>query len=83
MNYLLREGEIEIARRIEDGIRQVLASIAEYPETISMLLDEFDRYQAEEIRLTDIITGFAESEEDAAMAASHVGSEVPKEELSG
>ncbi|MCW8999026.1 MAG: RNA polymerase sigma factor RpoD [Kangiellaceae bacterium] len=81
VELLTREGEIEIARRIEDGIRQVLASIAEYPETISMLLDEFDRYQAEEIRLTDIITGFAESEEEAAMAASHVGSEVPKEEL--
>ena len=81
VELLTREGEIEIARRIEDGIRQVLASIAEYPETISTLLDEYDRYQAAEIRLTDIITGFADSEEEAAMAASHVGSEVPKEEL--
>ena len=81
VELLTREGEIEIARRIEDGIRQVLASIAEYPETISTLLDEFDRYQAGEIRLTDIITGYADSEEQAAMAASHVGSEVPKEEL--
>ncbi|WP_196139509.1 RNA polymerase sigma factor RpoD [Aliikangiella sp. G2MR2-5] len=81
VELLTREGEIEIARRIEDGIRQVLASIAEYPETISMLLDEYDRFQAEEIRLTDIITGFADTEEEAAMAASHVGSEVPDEEL--
>jgi len=81
VELLTREGEIEIARRIEDGIRQVLASIAEYPETITTLLDEFDRYQAGEIRLTDIITGFADSEEQAAMAASHVGSEVPKDEL--
>ncbi|TQV87714.1 RNA polymerase sigma factor RpoD [Aliikangiella coralliicola] len=81
VELLTREGEIEIARRIEDGIRQVLASIAEYPETVSMLLDEYDRFVAEEIRLTDIITGFADSEEEAAMAASHVGSEVPEEEL--
>ncbi|WP_444997212.1 RNA polymerase sigma factor RpoD [Aliikangiella sp. IMCC44359] len=81
VELLTREGEIEIARRIEDGIRQVLASIAEYPETISTLLDEFDRYSAGEIRLTDIITGYADSEDEAAMAASHVGSEVPKEEL--
>ncbi|MET1254561.1 RNA polymerase sigma factor RpoD [Aliikangiella maris] len=81
VELLTREGEIEIARRIEDGIRQVLASIAEYPETISTLLDEYDRFQAGEIRLTDIITGFADSEDEAAMAASHVGSEVPKEEL--
>ncbi len=81
VELLTREGEIEIARRIEDGIRQVLASIAEYPETISMLLDEYDRYQAEEIRLTDIISGYADSEEEAVMAAAHVGSEVPAEEL--
>lgn len=81
VELLTREGEIVIAKRIEDGIRQVLSSIAEYPETISTLLDEFDRYLAEEIRLTDIITGFADSEEEAAMAASHVGSEVPEEEL--
>ncbi len=81
VELLTREGEIEIARRIEDGIRQVLASIAEYPETISMLLDEYDRCLAEEVRLSDIITGFADSEEEAAMAATHVGSEVPEEEL--
>ncbi|MGX5174966.1 RNA polymerase sigma factor RpoD [Aliikangiella sp. IMCC44653] len=81
VELLTREGEIEIARRIEDGIRQVLASIAEYPETISTLLDEYDRYQAGEIRLTDIITGYADGEEDAASAATHVGSEVPQDEI--
>ncbi len=81
VELLTREGEIEIARRIEDGIRQVLASIAEYPETITTILDEYDRYVAGEIKLTDIITGYADSESEAAMAASHVGSEVPAEEL--
>ena len=81
VELLTREGEIEIARRIEDGIRQVLASIAEYPETISTLLDEYDRFLADEIRLTDIITGYADSEEDATSAATHVGSEVPEDEL--
>jgi len=80
VELLTREGEIVIAKRIEDGIRQVLASIAEYPETVTTLLDEYDRYLAEEIKLTDIITGYADTEEEAATAASHVGSEVPKEE---
>jgi RNA polymerase primary sigma factor len=81
VELLTREGEIEIAKRIEDGIRQVLASIAEYPETVSSLLDEYDRYAAEEIKLTDIITGYADNLAEAAKAAAHVGSEVPDEEL--
>lgn len=81
VELLTREGEIEIAKRIEEGIRQVLASIAEYPETVSSLLDEYDRYAAEEIKLTDIITGYADNLAEAAQAASHVGSEVPKDEL--
>jgi len=81
VELLTREGEIVIAKRIEEGIRQVLASIAEYPETVSSLLDEYDRYAAEEIKLTDIITGYADNLAEAAQAASHVGSEVPKEEL--
>jgi RNA polymerase primary sigma factor len=81
VELLTREGEIEIAKRIEEGIRQVLASIAEYPETVSSLLDEYDRFAAEEIKLTDIITGYADNIAEAAQAASHVGSEVPEEEL--
>jgi RNA polymerase primary sigma factor len=81
VELLTREGEIVIAKRIEEGVRQVLASIAEYPETVTTLLDEYDRYLAEEIKLTDIITGYADTEEEAASAASHVGSEVPEDEL--
>lgn len=81
VELLTREGEIEIAKRIEEGIRQVLASIAEYPETVSSLLDEYDRYLAEEIKLTDIITGYADNLAEAAQAAAHVGSEVPEDEL--
>jgi len=81
VELLTREGEIEIAKRIEEGVRQVLASIAEYPETISSLLEEYDRYQAGEIRLADIISGFADGEEEAALAGSHVGSELSDEDL--
>jgi len=81
VELLTREGEIVIAKRIEEGIKQVLASIAEYPETVSSLLDEYDRWAAEEIKLTDIITGYADSVTDAIVGAAHVGSAVPKDEL--
>ncbi|ADN77471.1 RNA polymerase, sigma 70 subunit, RpoD [Ferrimonas balearica DSM 9799] len=80
VELLTREGEILIAKRIEDGINQVQCSIAEYPEAISFLLDQWDRFEAEEIRLAEIISGFV-TEEEEAPTATHVGSELPKEEL--
>ncbi len=82
VELLTREGEIEIAKRIEDGINQVQCSVAEYPEAITYLLDQWDLYEAEEIRLSDIIIGFVDpNEEDVAPTATHVGSELSEEEL--
>jgi RNA polymerase primary sigma factor len=85
VELLTREGEIVIARRIEEGINRVVHCVAEYPGTILNVLDQWDKYEAEEIRLSDIISGFLgdqEVEADIAPTATHVGSEVPKEELS-
>ncbi|MER1979389.1 hypothetical protein KHU12_26175, partial [Pseudocitrobacter faecalis] len=42
-DLLTREGEIDIAKRIEDGINQVQCSVAEYPEAITYLLEQYDR----------------------------------------
>ncbi|MEW9798363.1 RNA polymerase sigma factor RpoD [Alteromonas sp. CYL-A6] len=83
VELLTREGEIEIAKRIEDGINQVQCSVAEYPEAITYLLDQWDLYEAEEIRLGDIISGFVDpnEEQDLAPTATHVGSELSEEEL--
>jgi RNA polymerase primary sigma factor len=82
VELLTREGEIEIAKRIEDGIYTVQSSVAEYPQAISYLLDQWDQYEAEEIRLSDIISGFLNpDEEDIAPAATHVGSELTDEQL--
>jgi RNA polymerase primary sigma factor len=82
VELLTREGEIEIAKRIEDGIYTVQSSVAEYPQAISYLLDLWDQYEAEEIRLSDIISGFLDpNEEDIALTATHVGSELSDEEL--
>jgi RNA polymerase primary sigma factor len=68
VELLTREGEIKIARRIEEGIYQVLKSLAHYPETIKMILDDYARVENEEMRLSDLISGFAD--EDEAPAAS-------------
>ncbi|PQK77050.1 RNA polymerase sigma factor RpoD [Pantoea ananatis] len=78
VELLTREGEIDIAKRIEDGINQVQCSVAEYPEAITYLLDQYDRVEAGESRLSDLITGFVDpnAEEDLAPTATHVGSEL-------
>jgi RNA polymerase primary sigma factor len=82
VELLTREGEIEIAKRIEDGINQVQCSVAEYPEAITYLLDQWDLYEAEEIRISDIIIGFVDpNEQDVAPTATHIGSELSEEEL--
>ena len=83
VELLTREGEIEIAKRIEDGINQVQCSVAEYPEAITYLLDQWDLFEAEEIRLSDIISGFVDpnDDQDLAPTATHVGSELSEEEL--
>lgn len=82
VELLTREGEIEIAKRIEEGIYTVQSSVAEYPQAISYLLDQWDQFEAEEIRLSDIISGFLDpNEEDVAPAATHVGSELSEDQL--
>jgi RNA polymerase primary sigma factor len=83
VELLTREGEIDIAKRIEEGINQVQISVAEYPGTIPYLLEQFDKVQAEELRLTDIIQGFVDpnEEETAAPTATHIGSELSEADL--
>ena len=65
VELLTREGEIVIAKRIEDGIRQVLQSLASWPGTVEYVLDEYDRVLVEERRLTDVISGFLDPDDDA------------------
>ena len=84
VELLTRKGEIVIAKRIEEGIREVQRSVAEYPPAINYLLEQWDNFEAEEVRLSDIIVGFLDpdaQEEEIPVAATHVGSELSKEEL--
>ncbi|GHA65990.1 RNA polymerase sigma factor RpoD [Photobacterium aphoticum] len=83
VELLTREGEIDIAKRIEDGINQVQCSVAEYPTAIAHLLEQFDKVEADELRLTDIISGFVDpnEEESAAPTATHIGSELSEADL--
>ncbi|WP_240219864.1 RNA polymerase sigma factor RpoD [Rheinheimera hassiensis] len=83
VELLTREGEIDIAKRIEDGINTVQSSVAEYPEAITYLLEQWDKYEAEEIRLSDIVTAFIDPNDidEAPIVGSHIGSDVPEDKL--
>ncbi|HHJ14126.1 MAG TPA: RNA polymerase sigma factor RpoD [Gammaproteobacteria bacterium] len=58
VELLTREGEIEIAKRIEDGLAQVYAALASYPASSSLLLEEYARVEAGEARLNDLVNSF-------------------------
>ena len=58
VELLTRDGEIEIAKRIEDGLNQMLSSLASYPATIAEMLRQYDLIEAGEAKLSDILSGF-------------------------
>jgi len=64
VDLLTREGEIAIAKRIEEGQNEVLAALADFPDIVSALLEAFDDINAGEGKLTDLISGFYNPEDD-------------------
>ena len=68
VELLTREGEIKIAKRIEDGLRQVLRALGTYPETINVLLERYQQVQEEQLRFTDIIINFMETTDEIKVA---------------
>ncbi|MFT4019956.1 MAG: RNA polymerase sigma factor RpoD [Acinetobacter sp.] len=64
VELLTREGEISIAKRIEEGIRDVLHSIAYWPNAVEVVLKEYEDYNNGERRLADILSGYLDPETD-------------------
>ena len=58
VELLTREGEIILAKRIEEGTRQVLQAVTGWPGTVEFVLEQYDKVQPEEKRLNDIISGY-------------------------
>lgn len=81
VELLTRIGEIDLAKRIEEGIREVLTALAQYPEIIVDLLSEYARYERQEARLSDIISGFTDVEVEVPVAeVEEVEEDVDEEE---
>jgi RNA polymerase primary sigma factor len=58
VELLTREGEIRIAKRIEQGLNQVKAALTHFPPTFTLLEEAYEPIKAGEGRLTDVVTGF-------------------------
>jgi len=63
VELLTRQGEIEIAKRIEDGLNQVKYHMSHFPPTIDRLLKVADAVAAEETRMQDFVVGFIDPNE--------------------
>ena len=59
VSLLTREKEIDISKRIEDGLNTVQTTIASYPQAIEPLLEDFDDYLTGNVKLQEIISGFS------------------------
>ena len=69
VELLTREGEIVIAKRIEEGIRELLAALAFYPGTVAHVLAEYELVAKEEKKLTDLMIGYLTPAEHVPSAA--------------
>ena len=63
VELLTREGEIEIAKRIEDGLKHMVQAISACPITIADMLDMADKVLREEMRIDEIIDGLINPED--------------------
>ncbi|MFZ5724545.1 MAG: RNA polymerase sigma factor RpoD [Pseudomonadota bacterium] len=66
VELLTREGEIVIAKRIEEGIREVMSALAWWPGSVDKVLAEYDAVEAGTRRITDVIAGYLDPNDDGA-----------------
>ncbi len=72
VELLTREGEIEIAKRIEEGIREVIHAVAHYPGTVASIATDFNRIIEEGGRISDIFTGYIDPDDSIPEPATPV-----------
>ncbi|HEV2524280.1 MAG TPA: RNA polymerase sigma factor RpoD [Gammaproteobacteria bacterium] len=72
VGLLTRQGEIAIAKRIEEGAREVLQTVATYPTLLDLVQDEFAKVEKGEIKVTELINGFVDMTFGMAVAEEPV-----------
>jgi len=85
VELLTREGEIAIAKRIEEGLSQVQASLGNFPWSIQLLLEDYELHKVGKKRLAEIVVGFNDAEEEVPevpvpVVADDIEAEVDEDE---
>jgi RNA polymerase primary sigma factor len=80
VELLTREGEIEIAKRIEDGLKHMVHAISSCPTTIAEILDMADRIERDEIRVDEIVDGLIDANEEEVLSEEVEAAEEEEEE---
>ncbi|MBW8458187.1 MAG: RNA polymerase sigma factor RpoD [Thiobacillus sp.] len=75
VDLLTREGEIEIAKRIEEGLRHMVQAISSCPLTIQQILDMATQVEKDELRIDELIDGFVEAEAPVAETTADTADE--------
>ena len=79
VDLLTREGEIEIAKRIEDGLKHMVQAIAACPTTITELLAMVDKVASNELSVDEVVDGLIDVEVEAPIVTAEVEEEVEEE----
>ncbi len=69
VELLTREGEIEIAKRIEEGLRDMISAISSCPTTILEIIDQAEKIRADEVKIDEVVDGLADDEEGSENVA--------------
>ncbi|MDD4913211.1 MAG: RNA polymerase sigma factor RpoD [Sideroxydans sp.] len=80
VNLLTRQDEIEIAKRIEDGLKHMIMAISACPATIAEILLLADKVSKDQLKIDDVIDGFVDVEEEATIGEEEE-EEVEEEEV--
>ncbi len=79
VDLLTREGEIEIAKRIEDGLKHMVQAIAACPTTITELLAMVDKVESNELSVDEVVDGLIDVEVEAPIVTAEIEEEVEEE----
>ncbi|HVS25635.1 MAG TPA: RNA polymerase sigma factor RpoD, partial [Gammaproteobacteria bacterium] len=79
VELLTREGEIRIAKRIEEGLDQVRSALVQFPQTCQLIFDTYEQIARGESRLQDLITGFIDPNEQIADPSARAAEQVAEE----
>jgi RNA polymerase primary sigma factor len=83
VELLTREGEIAIAKRIEEGIRELMCSVAEWPDIVDYIIEEYDLIEKDERKLADILIGYLNPMEHVPSALAQAEAAKKEEEENG